>query len=523
MNSVGRAALLGLVGPVAVAALAATALYHGDGNAALAQGPITLAIDMDPYGSPANSCPGDGVHDCTVGSIEYCLPVPATEGTTFDVDGVVTGLWNGSTGWGWDLFFPDTATGAKLTMTKQVETDPLINLMPQSPGSGPIISLTDAVPDPPGPFSSPGSPHMAAVVDFGTAETTPPWTQGVTSRMTFQVGAGAMAGVYGLSFNPDTYGVVGEDLITHMPEKYAEVTVLDYNSSPQYGVLALGVPCPPPSTPTPTPTPTPSPTPPPPPPNDDFADAVRIAELPFTDTVVTTAAGSELGEPHPCSVPTENTVWYSFTPTRNTYLQANVLRSDWPAVLAIYRGDSLGSLKHISCSDADPESMLGVVAKARTTYYFQASAGQGRLVFNLTLAHDAMLSRLRLGGESVRNGQTKTVSVVVRNLGDIGDEFDVSLYAYSESSCQAAIDDPHTVQREQQNQITRRISVPAHDRRTLRFNVTYTCASLTTPPPQFHVDAAAMDIHDLDPNLGNNTAIGTQYVVPSGAWWWLRG
>jgi hypothetical protein len=165
--------------------------------------------------------------------------------------------------------------------------------------------------------------------------------------------------------------------------------------------------------------------------------------------------------------------------------------------------------------------MLGFVAKAGTTYYFQASAGEGRLVFTLTLAHDVMLARLRLGGEFVRNGQTKTHAVVVRNLGQAkGDEFDVSLYAMPEPGCTAAIDDPQTVEREQQNQITRRVSIPAHGWRTLRFRVTYTCTSLSVPPtPEFSLAATALDIHELDPTLHNNVVTATQDMLSLKRWW----
>jgi len=73
MQTTGKKAALvilaaGLIVTVTMVTLGLSA-DRGDG-AAHGQGPVTLAIDMDPYGVPANSCPGDGVTDCTVGSIQ---------------------------------------------------------------------------------------------------------------------------------------------------------------------------------------------------------------------------------------------------------------------------------------------------------------------------------------------------------------------------------------------------------------------------------------------------------------------
>ena len=218
--------------PIAALTLLASAPF-GNGSAQ-AQGPIVLAIDMDPYSTPANTCPGDGVNDCTVGSIDRCISVPATEGATFQIDALVMGLSNGHTGSRWDLAFPDAASGAKLTVTTKVEGETAINLVAQSSESQPFF-LGDIVPD--------GvSPHAAAVSDFVSNETTPPWTQGVLSRMTFQVGSDATAGLYGLFFVPGAYEVYDQNQAGYSAT--TGITILDNNSTPKYGILALGAPCP---------------------------------------------------------------------------------------------------------------------------------------------------------------------------------------------------------------------------------------------------------------------------------------
>jgi hypothetical protein len=222
-----RKALLSFVlGAGLVVGLSLLALSLSGGGSTHAQGPIVLAIDMDPTG---NSCPGDGVTDCTLGTIDRCVSVPATQGTTFDIDGVVKNLWNGHIGWNWDLAFPDSAGAAKLTLTAEILQNSAVNLIMQSAGSTPIFD-GDNVPDA-------TSPHGANMLDFGTAETTPPFTKGVESRMTFTVGAGATPGLYSFSIVPGTYAVA--DVFA---TNYAAVKVLD--SEDDCAVLALGVACP---------------------------------------------------------------------------------------------------------------------------------------------------------------------------------------------------------------------------------------------------------------------------------------
>ena len=44
---------------------------------ARAQPPVLIALDMNPVG---NSCPGDGIHDCTLGRHRQCVSVvPGTQ------------------------------------------------------------------------------------------------------------------------------------------------------------------------------------------------------------------------------------------------------------------------------------------------------------------------------------------------------------------------------------------------------------------------------------------------------------
>jgi hypothetical protein len=247
MTATRKTLLLATLGVgLSAAALTLLALAQpgrsGD-NTAHAEGPIIIAIDMDPFNTPTNTCPGDHVHDCTIGTIERCVSVPAVAGTTFAMDALVLGLSNGHSSWIWHLAFPDTASPANLTMTAWAETAPLVNLIEQSLGSVPV-STSEVVPDA-------LSPHTASAGDLSSSETTPPWTQGVESRMTFQVGAGATPGLYGFSFVPGTYDVADENGVVYSTT--TGITVLD--STVGCGLLAVGIPCPQGPCPAPTPVP----------------------------------------------------------------------------------------------------------------------------------------------------------------------------------------------------------------------------------------------------------------------------
>ncbi len=134
--------------------------------------------------------------------------------------------------------------------------------------------------------------------------------------------------------------------------------------------------------------PAPTPTPTTPPPNDDFANATVIDALPFTDTVDTTGATRETGEPTaPCDFgPLSGTVWYAFTPPESESISASANGSFFSAMVAVYTGNSLASLTELGCQPFG--GLLTFDASAGTTYYFQVAGlfGQGGpLQFQLTV------------------------------------------------------------------------------------------------------------------------------------------
>ncbi len=109
----------------------------------------------------------------------------------------------------------------------------------------------------------------------------------------------------------------------------------------------------------------------PPPPNDDFANAMQITTLPFSDIVDhPIAATREPAEPRPCAGgENPNTMWWAFTPTATGSYFAN---NPSIGTVDVYTGSSLADLTLVACSTVYP---LTFQANAGTTYYLRASGG----------------------------------------------------------------------------------------------------------------------------------------------------
>jgi hypothetical protein len=127
----------------------------------------------------------------------------------------------------------------------------------------------------------------------------------------------------------------------------------------------------------------------PPPANDNFANATSLTSVPFSDSVDTTAATVEQGEPAPtCGYgQSAGTVWYAFTPSVTGSYSASI---PWPGFSvqdAVYTGSSLTNLSEIACQPFN--SPLTFHANAGTTYYLQAGGlfgNRGTFTFTLDVA-----------------------------------------------------------------------------------------------------------------------------------------
>jgi hypothetical protein len=128
---------------------------------------------------------------------------------------------------------------------------------------------------------------------------------------------------------------------------------------------------------------------PPPPPNDDFNQATVITQFPTTITEDVTNATVAFDDPFCAS--RNQTVWFSFTPTQNIFLEANTFGSNYDTTLSVYTG-TRGALTQIACNDDSNgtfQSRVRFNAIAGVTYYFEVSsfsvANPANLVFNLLL------------------------------------------------------------------------------------------------------------------------------------------
>lgn len=127
--------------------------------------------------------------------------------------------------------------------------------------------------------------------------------------------------------------------------------------------------------------------PPPAPANDDFVDAVQIADLPYVANQTTVGATTEANETAPCGV-MGATVWYTYTPAEDATVSINTFDSDYDTVLAVYTGPSLEELAVVGCNDDSQglQSRVAFDATSGTTYHIQVGGfygDQGELGLNV--------------------------------------------------------------------------------------------------------------------------------------------
>jgi hypothetical protein len=214
---------------------------------------ILVALDMDPSG---NSCPGDGVHDCTLGAIDTCVegtslretlcadaidndgdgrvndgcpavgapeahPTPNQcagavddDGDTvvndgcpaaFQFDVVVQNLPIRGAGEGQATFDFQLQWGGPLSEADAIDivartwASPAVHYLAQATGSS--AALFDPLVL---PVTTP--PYTGSVVDLGAEETSPPWSQGTGWRGAAIIQNDASPDVYRLEFVPGSVG-----------------------------------------------------------------------------------------------------------------------------------------------------------------------------------------------------------------------------------------------------------------------------------------------------------------------------
>ncbi len=108
--------------------------------------------------------------------------------------------------------------------------------------------------------------------------------------------------------------------------------------------------------------------------NDNFADAIVIGALPFSESVDTAYATLETSEPSPSCSGMRNTIWYSFTPETSASYTLNASGGD-SVIVGVYRGASFSDLVEIGCMQYSwwGGSAQTFRLEAGDSYYFQAS------------------------------------------------------------------------------------------------------------------------------------------------------
>ena len=115
------------------------------------------------------------------------------------------------------------------------------------------------------------------------------------------------------------------------------------------------------------------------PPNDDFANAIVIGAMPYTDAQQTFGATDEVSDPIPsCGTSPGRSIWYSFTPASTGNYIISTIGSDYDAVLSLWI-DS-GGLVEQACdfnSAIDGQALISMPLTGSTTYYIMLSGNNG--------------------------------------------------------------------------------------------------------------------------------------------------
>ncbi|MCS7008929.1 MAG: S8 family serine peptidase, partial [Chthoniobacterales bacterium] len=156
------------------------------------------------------------------------------------------------------------------------------------------------------------------------------------------------------------------------------------------------------------------------PPNDDFAEPLFVPGPENALITYNIGATAESGEPNHASVAPQKTLWFTYTASSNGPVVINTSGSDFDTVLAVYTGNSLGSLTLIAQNDNENSSTTSskVIfnATAGTTYRVAVGSKTGAegsliLVFSYPPPNDNFANATSLSGDSViRDGSNYNAS-----------------------------------------------------------------------------------------------------------------
>ena len=150
--------------------------------------------------------------------------------------------------------------------------------------------------------------------------------------------------------------------------------------------------------------------------NDDFANREIIPALPFTDSDNTSEATTAPDDPFADCFGNGPTVWYEFTPSADTRINANTFGSDYDTGIAVYTG-TLGELTQIACNDdfSGGQSSVTFDAVGGETYFFMVgaygSSSGGNLVFNVDVGQPALEVDLTVNPSGSVDGKTGIATI----------------------------------------------------------------------------------------------------------------
>lgn len=117
--------------------------------------------------------------------------------------------------------------------------------------------------------------------------------------------------------------------------------------------------------------------------NDDLAAATEVVGLPFSDSVDTTEATTEVGEPvegDEFCPPRGSTVWYALTLDQSQTVAIDTAGSEYDTTLAVYTGTDYSDLSLVECNDDTFFGLQAAVTFAAdpgVTYLIQAGSFGG--------------------------------------------------------------------------------------------------------------------------------------------------
>lgn len=143
---------------------------------------------------------------------------------------------------------------------------------------------------------------------------------------------------------------------------------------------------------------------PPPLGNDSFANAAMVQGLESTLFVQTGAASKEPSEPNHAGNAGGKSVWFRWTAPASGVLITSARGSSFPTLLALYRGEALGSLQPIASSAAGGEAQVRASVTSGETIFIAVDGrdgASGNLYFSLTTSlapNDDFANRLPIVG-----------------------------------------------------------------------------------------------------------------------------